>query len=218
MDISAAPLRALRAALFTALCVTLSATGHVLLSRVPLPLPLVAALSVGVFAVAYVLAGRERGFGCVAALLVPLELAADAVFDAGQLACYGPAGGPVTGPLRSLGVEVLCNTGNVGTPLAPVPGQPQAPAATWLLLLAHIAVGLLAALWLRRGEAAVARLAGAVTAFAFRPLLLAVAVVRALLVPRRPEFRPVWTEPVARAVPLLVHCVVRRGPPCSLAA
>ncbi|MGW1195358.1 hypothetical protein ACWD4B_05790 [Streptomyces sp. NPDC002536] len=30
--------RALRAAVFTALCVTLSAGGHVLLSRMPLPL------------------------------------------------------------------------------------------------------------------------------------------------------------------------------------
>ncbi|WP_329154633.1 hypothetical protein OIU91_40295 [Streptomyces sp. NBC_01456] len=218
MDISAARLRALRAALFTALCVTLSATGHVLLSRMPLPPPLVAALSVGVFAVAYVLAGRERGFWCIAALLVPLELAADAAFDAGQRACYGSAGGPVTGPLRSLGMDVLCHTGNLGTPLEPVSGEGPSPAGTWLLLLVHVVVGLLAALWLRRGEAAVAQLLGAVGAFAFRPLLKAVAVVRALRLPHRPAARPARTEPVALAAPLLVHCVVRRGPPCSVAA
>ncbi|KAA6222432.1 hypothetical protein CP973_11195 [Streptomyces albofaciens JCM 4342] len=219
MDISAAHLRALRAALFTALCVTLSAAGHVLLSRMPLPLTLVAALSAAVFTVSYALAGRERGFWRIAALLVPLELAADTVFSTGQHTCYGRAGGPVTGPLRSLGVDLLCGGGNVGTPLAHLSGDDPAPVSTWLLLLAaHVAVGLLAAAWLRRGEAALAQLLGAVTAFAFRPLLLAVAVVRALPVPHRPTARPTRTEPAPRAVPLLVHCVVRRGPPCSLAA
>ncbi|MEV5594219.1 hypothetical protein [Streptomyces sp. NPDC052496] len=218
MDISAAHLRALRAALFTALCVTLSAAGHVLLSRMPLPLTTVAVLSAAVFTVAYALAGRERGYWRIAALLVPLELAADTVFSAGQHTCYGRAGGPVTGPLRSLGVDLLCG-GEVGTPLAHLAPEDRTPVATWLLLLAvHVAVGLLAAAWLRRGEAALAQLLGAVTAFAFRPLLLAVAVVRALPVPHRPAARPARTEPGPRAVPLLVHCVVRRGPPCSLAA
>ncbi|GCD38375.1 hypothetical protein [Streptomyces chrestomyceticus] len=219
MDISAAHLRALRAALFTALCVTLSAAGHVLLSRMPLPLTTVALLSAAVFAVAYALAGRERGYWRIAALLVPLELAADTVFSAGQHTCYGRAGGPVTGPLRSLGVDLLCGGGDVGTPLAHLAPEDRTPVATWLLLLAvHVAVGLLAAAWLRRGEAALAQLLGAVTAFAFRPLLLAVAVVRALPVPHRPAARPARTEAAPRAVPLLVHCVVRRGPPCSLAA
>lgn len=97
-------------------------------------------------------------------------------------------------------------------------GEGPSPAGTWLLLLVHVVVGLLAALWLRRGEAAVAQLLGAVGAFAFRPLLKAVAVVRALRLPHRPAARPARTEPVALAAPLLVHCVVRRGPPCSVAA
>ena len=90
-------LRALRAAIFTALVVTLSAASHVLLSRVPLPLTTVAGLSAGVFAVAYALCGRERGYWRIASLLVPLELAADTVFTTGQDVCYGPGGGPVAG-------------------------------------------------------------------------------------------------------------------------
>src|SRR5690348_16907074 len=108
MDISGTPLRAVRAALFTALVVTLSTASHVLLSEVPLPVGPVAAISAAVFVVAYALAGRERGFGKIAALLVPLELTADTVFTTGQHACYGRAGGPVTGPLRSVGLDVLC--------------------------------------------------------------------------------------------------------------
>ncbi|MFI6767595.1 hypothetical protein [Streptomyces sp. NPDC050355] len=218
MDISAAHLRALRAALFTALCVTLSAASHVLLSRMPLPLTTVAALSAAVFALAYALAGRERGYGRIAALLVPLELAADLVFSLGQHTCYGGAGGPVAGPLHSLGVDLLCG-GQVGGPLTRLSEDGAAPATTGLLLLAaHLAIGLLAAGWLRRGEAALAQVLGAVAGFAFRPLLIAVAVIGAVAAPRRPAPVPVRAGRPARTAPLLVHCVVRRGPPCALAA
>ncbi|MFG2140639.1 hypothetical protein [Streptomyces sp. NPDC048650] len=219
MDLSAAHLRALRAALFTALCVTLSSASHVLLSHMPLPLTTVAALGVAVYALAYALAGRERGYWRIAALLLPLELAADTVFSVGQHTCYGEGGGPVTGPLRSLGVDLLCGGGAVGAPLVRLPQDAAAPAAPWLLLLAaHLLTGLLAAAWLRRGEAALTQLLGAVGGFAFRPLLIAVAVIGAPAAPGRRAPAPVRPGPPARAVPLLVHSVVRRGPPCALAA
>lgn len=139
MDISGTQLRVVRAALFTALVVTLSAGSHVLLSQVSLPLTVVALLAGLVFAVAYALAGRERGFGAIAGLLVPLELAADTVFTTGQHLCYGAAGGPIAGPLRSVGVDVLCGGGDlgagaaraadVGTPLASVTGTGHTAAA-----------------------------------------------------------------------------------------
>ncbi|MGW4144647.1 hypothetical protein ACWELV_49565, partial [Streptomyces mirabilis] len=122
MDIPGTQLRAVRAALFTAVVVTLSTASHVLLSRVPLPLGTVAAIAAAVFVIAYALAGRERGFGRIAALLIPLELTADTVFTTGQHVCYGRAGGPVAGPLRSVGFDVLCGGGSVGTPLAHVTG------------------------------------------------------------------------------------------------
>ncbi|MEU5916966.1 hypothetical protein [Streptomyces sp. NPDC047141] len=222
MDIMAGTqLRALRAAFFTALVVTLSVASHVLLSRVPLPLGTVVPVAVGVFAVAYALAGRERGLGPIAGLLVPLELAADTLFTSGQAVCYGPAGGPVAGSLRAVGVEVFCG-GAVGTPLpgvvAPQGGGAAAlldspdPALPWLLLLAHVGVGLSAACWLRGGERALARLLRAVEAFAFRPLLLVAAFFRgagpAPLRAGRPAARPRSSR-----TRLLVHSVGRRGPP-----
>jgi len=223
MDITGTQLRALRAALFTALVMTLSTASHVLLSRVPLPLGTVAAIGTAVFVVAFALAGRERGFGRIAALLVPLELAADTVFTTGQHACYGRAGGPVAGPLRSVGLDVLCS-GSVGSPLARMTGGGTDRAATllanadasaaWLLLGAHIGVGLLAAAWLRRGERALAQLLGAVAAATFRPLLIAVAVVTARPAPVRRPGRPALRARTARTR-LLVHSVGRRGPPCS---
>jgi len=229
MDISGTRIRALRAALFTALVVTLSTASHVLLSRVPLPLNTVAAVAAAVFVLAYALAGGERGFGRIAALLIPLELAADTVFTTGQHVCYGRAGGPVAGPLRSVGFDVLCGNGTgIGTgataPLARVTGTGTDrlaallahadPATAWLLLAAHVGVGLLAAAWLRRGERALAQLLGAVAAATFRPLLIAVAVVTARPAPVRRPGRPALRARTARTR-LLVHSVGRRGPPCS---
>ncbi|WP_344573762.1 hypothetical protein [Streptomyces lunalinharesii] len=218
MDISAAHLRALRAALFAALCVTLSSASHVLLSRMPLPPVTVVATGAAVFVLAYALAGRERGYWRIAGLLLPLELAADAVFSLGQHTCYGADGAPAA-PVHSLGTMLLCGGGPVGGPLAGLVREDGAPASVWLLLLAaHLGIGLLAAGWLRRGEAAVVRLLGAVAGFAFRPLLIAAAVLGRTVAPRRPVPAPVRTGPPTRSAPLLVHFVVRRGPPCALAA
>ncbi|MFJ9056134.1 hypothetical protein [Streptomyces sp. NPDC102409] len=236
MDVSGTQIRAVRAALFTALVVTLSSASHVVLSRVPLPMTAVALLAGAVFAVAFALAGRERGFGAIAGLLVPLELAADTVFTTGQHLCYGAAGGPIAGPLRSVGVDVLCGgeagsgsdtlsgVAAVGTPLAGVadggdhaaallasPG----PAVPWLLLAAHVTVGLLAAAWLRRGESALAGLVRSAAAFAFRPLLTAFAVVGAPRHPARSGVRRAGRPHPLASARFLVHSVGRRGPPRS---
>ncbi|MFJ4540758.1 hypothetical protein ACIP39_33090 [Streptomyces tibetensis] len=226
MDISGIQLRPVRAALFTAVVVTLSTASHVLLSGAPLPVSTVAAVAAAVFAIAFALAGRERSFGRIAGLLIPLELAADTVFTTGQHACYGRAGGPIAGPLRSVGLDVLCG-GEVGTPLARMAGATGTdrlaaavahadPATAWLLLGAHIGVGLLAAVWLRRGERALAQLLRAVTATTFRPLLLAVAAVAVERTPagRRLPSRAADRTPTARDR-ILAYSLGRRGPPCS---
>lgn len=227
MDISGSQLRAARAALFTAVVVTLSAASHVLLSRVPLPLSTVAAVGAVVFALAYLLAGRERGFWRISALLIPLELAADTVFTAGQHVCYGEVGGPVAGPLRSFGLDVLCGGEGVGAALARAAGggeRPAAellaaadPAASWLLLAAHVGVGLLAAGWLRRGERALAQLLRAAAHLAFRPLLLAVAAVAVRLEPVR-RMPPRTHQIRTTRAWLFAHSVNRRGPPCQAPA
>ncbi|MEU7639334.1 MULTISPECIES: hypothetical protein [unclassified Streptomyces] len=198
-----------RAALFTAVCVTLSATCHVLLSRTPLPPAALAAVCAGIFAAAYGHTGREHGYGRTAALLVPLELAADTVFTTGQYACYGP--------LRAVGVDLLCRGAAGGTgpagPTAPRPGLPAVPpAAAWPLLAAHLAVGLLAAGWLHRGQDALGALLRAAGAGAARPLRTAAAVVRAAVARRHHRRAPRPSAP-PRPLPLRRHYVRRRGPP-----
>ncbi|WP_202233145.1 hypothetical protein [Actinacidiphila reveromycinica] len=216
-------LRAARAALFAALCVTLSSTSHVLMARRPLPLTVVLAAFAAVFALAYALGRRERGFWAISGMMVPLELAVDTVFTSGQQSCYGPRGGPVTGSWRSLHEAVVCH-GQVGSRL---PAVSPAQAATdhagssalpWLLLAVHVAVGLLASFWLRRGEAAVHRALRAVAVAALRPLLFAVTATGALAGAAAERIRPA-ARPVGHlAARPLLHSVVRRGPPLALAA
>jgi hypothetical protein len=221
-------LRAVRAALFAAVCVTLSSTSHVLMAHRPLPLPVVAAALAAVFAVAYALGGRrERGYWAIAGTLVPTELALDTLFTSGQQSCYGPAGGPVTGSWRSLHEAVVCHGGQVGSGLPGVGAtqhvtaqvtQATASPLPWLLLAVHVAVGLLASWWLRRGEAALHRVLRAVAAAAFRPLRL-VAAARAALA-GADRVHPATGHPAAAALAArpLLHSVVRRGPPAAFAA
>ncbi|MFI0899545.1 hypothetical protein [Streptomyces sp. NPDC020983] len=227
-------LRALRAAVFAALCVTLSSTSHVLMARAPLPLPAVAGAFAAVFALAYLVTARpECGFWALAGLMVPMELALDTLLTTGQQACYGPAGGPVTGSWRSFNEAVLCHGGHVGpehaagfAAVATVPGGTQGTAAVasagalpWLLLAAHVAAGLLASFWLRRGEAALGRLVRAAVLAAFRPLLLAVAALRGVPAtgPRRAARPARGAVPGRPAAHRLHHAVVRRGPPVPVA-
>ncbi|MFR9726419.1 hypothetical protein ACL02R_24120 [Streptomyces sp. MS19] len=212
-------LRVARAAVFAALLVTLSAGAHVLLSDAPLPAPAVAAVAAVVFVLALVLAGdRERGFRPIAGLLLPLQLAADTVFTAGQDTCYGPGGGPVTGPLRLLGVDLFCGGSDLGAPLTQLAAPVDLPGGPWALLAAHVAAGLVAALWLRGGEAAVARTLRAAVAAGFRPLLLAVAATGAHAADAlRPAPRPVSRDRRSPVPLLLSHSVLRRGPPAGAA-
>ena len=97
---------------------TLTTASHVLLSRAPLPLNTVAAIAAAVFVLAYALAGRERGFGRIAALLVPLELAADTVFTTGQHVCYGR--GAARSPARcARSASTCCAAAAVSAPRWP---------------------------------------------------------------------------------------------------
>ena len=221
MGMSGMGTRTLRAALFTALCVTLSASTHVLLSGMPLPLLPLAGVASAVFVLAFSLVGhRAPSFRWTAALLVPLELTADAIFTTGQQACLGATGtGHSPPPLP--GLDLLCAGGGFGTPLARAVAGPDAaplpetlpPAAPWLLLAAHVTLGLLAAGWLRRGEEAVVRLARAAAAAPFRPLRLVVAAGRRTVPARPTTVRRPTTDGLPPALCPLHHSVVRRGPP-----
>ncbi|MGK4584624.1 hypothetical protein [Kitasatospora sp. HPMI-4] len=141
--------RALRAAVFTALAVPLSALGQVMITGQPLPLSLVAVATAAVFLVALPACGGERRFLHISAVLVPVELLLNTAFNLGQDACSAP----------SRGVDLLvCGGSSVKESFltASAPGTAQA-----LVLMVHVLLAFAAALWLRLGEAALHDLAEA---------------------------------------------------------
>lgn len=118
---------------------------------------------------------------------------------------------------------MLCAGDGVGTPLARVAGSDTdrvaallahaGPSTAWLLLGAHVGVGLLAAAWLRRGERALAQLLGALGTTTFRPLLLATAAVTVRSAPAVRRLPRPAQRVAALRTRLLVHSLGRRGPP-----
>ncbi|MFC5145280.1 hypothetical protein [Streptomyces aureoversilis] len=105
-----ADLRLIRAAVFTAVCVLLSAGGHVLASCAKVPLWTLAAGFVAVFAVAVPLAGRERSLPSIAAGLAAGQLALHTLFGIGQQAAGVAARQTATeGRLITFASKLVCN-------------------------------------------------------------------------------------------------------------
>ncbi|WP_280687252.1 hypothetical protein [Kitasatospora sp. GAS204B] len=205
--------RTLRATLFAALAVPLSAAGHVVVTGQPLPLTVVAAAGVVVFLTAAVLAGADRGFVQIVALLLPVELLLNTTFNLGQQTCARP----VHQSGRGLDLMV-CGGGQVGGADG---GLSLAPALLEIVLLAvQVAVTVLAAFCLRLADAALVTLPELVGALA----RLAPGALRALLllapVPARPAPGAPLPEPRPEHAPtedLPLAPSRRRGPPASFA-
>lgn len=117
-----ADLRLLRAATFAAVCVVLSAGGHVLASCAAVPLWTLAAGFLVVLAAAVPLAGRERSLPGIAGALAAGQLVLHALFGLGQqhgTAMAGAAGGGTgTGSLVERAARIVCGAG--GATITPV--------------------------------------------------------------------------------------------------
>ncbi|MER7757842.1 hypothetical protein [Kitasatospora sp. NPDC097643] len=210
--------RALRAAVFTALAVPLSALGQVVITGRPLPFNLVAAATAVVFLVAAALSGGERRLLHISAVMVPVELLLNTTFNLGQAGC-----GPILSEhVPARGVNLLvCGGGSVDGSLLSGPlghSGPLAPAATQLLvLLVHLVIALAAATWLRLGDAALSGLARALRALRqslARPLRALVLLL--LPAPARPVLRmplPVSDRARPRREDVVLSPAPRRGPP-----
>ncbi|MEU4198429.1 hypothetical protein [Streptomyces sp. NPDC045470] len=116
---AAADLRLLRAAVFTAVCVALSAAGHMIGSCAAVPLWTLGVGCAAVFAVAAPLAGRERSLPGIAVALAVGQLALHTVFALGQhrmaavpAAATAPAGGGLSDQAAiSLARHITCGLG-----------------------------------------------------------------------------------------------------------
>ncbi|MFC8171410.1 hypothetical protein ACFUJ0_06685 [Streptomyces sp. NPDC057242] len=219
------PLRALRAALFAAVCVALAAVGHSSLSAHRLP----AAALLGAFAVtaalAWAAAGRRRGAPAIAGALLALQGALHALFSA-----TGAHGGHTAGPALPAGPAAAAHhhathgthdaagpvTGTEGAASALDPAVAQTVDSVLAsgpgMLAVHLLAALLCGLWLARGEAALFALARAALAYAFTPLRLLFARVHVPDAPRGPVRRARRSAHRPHTV-VLAHTLSRRGPP-----
>ncbi|MEW1547118.1 hypothetical protein [Streptomyces tsukubensis] len=189
------PMRALRAALFAAVCTALSATGHMLMSGHVLPLAVLLPAFAVAAATGWLAAARRRG---------PLAIGTGLLTAQGALHyLYAGAQGNAGGHHRGTGTATGAGTAAVDWLPAGGPG----------MLLAHVLAAAVCGLWLARGEESFFRLARAVAALAFTPLRLLLASPDAHRAPRRRAL-PRTTGPArSGAAVLLGHTLVRRGPP-----
>lgn len=206
---AAADLRLLRAAVFTAVCVALSAAGHMIGSCAAVPLWTLGVGCAAVFAVAAPLAGRERSLPGIAVALAVGQLALHTVFALGQHRMAAPpaAGGGLSDQAAvTMARHVTCGLGagqldgaearrildasafgpgGTGTPAAGHAMDHAAAGAHGLLpslpmLLAHLLAALAAGWLLRRGEAALWRLVRLSAPTARQAAVVAEALVGAL--------------------------------------
>ncbi|MEW2065862.1 hypothetical protein [Streptomyces sp. NPDC007346] len=278
-----AGLRLMRAAVFTAVCVVLSAAGHAFAAGSPVPAWTLLAGFLGVLAVASALAGRERSLPSIAGALAGGQVALHVLFAYGShgsaraVAASAPPGSGENSLIRfaaglvcgagpgqidaadahrivsTAGIDpstvtqghghvVSAGTTTAGAATAAAPdggsGMASAYASVAALLpglpmfLAHLLAALAAGWLLRRGEAALFRLArlsarGAQELAAgarLRSLRAALALVRALRAGVREQLaggpralRTADDAPAPATGDPLQHLVVRRGPPAPYA-
>ncbi len=246
MQAVSVPFRAVRAAVFAAVCAALAACGHAWMSGAPLPLWAPVTGFGVVFVSAFAGAGRQRSLGSITALLAVGQLALHSLFaTAASAAVPAGSGGSGTsalldrllcGPRDSAGhillppgwtSEQIVRTARVDPALfpAPAPGGHHHMSGSGPMLLdggtgmvcAHLMAALLTGWWLRRGEAALF----ALIRLAAAPLRVVLTVLCGLVVPvAEPPGRARQTgaEPdLSTHQTLLRHAVTRRGPPAEYA-
>ncbi|OEJ29681.1 hypothetical protein AS594_24590 [Streptomyces agglomeratus] len=196
------PLRALRAALFAAVCVIPAAVGHSYMSGHEVPVSgLLAAFAV-TGGLAWTAGHRWHGAATVGGGLLAVQGILHLVFGTAREPGAGHHRMPVTSHQPAMDPEAMA--------AAAAHGQGSSSLA---MTAAHLAAALVCGLWLARGEAAFFRLARAVGALAAAPLRLLLVVVRApeLPQPARPA-GPRTTRRHGHGV-VLAHTLSRRGPP-----
>ncbi|WP_030154176.1 hypothetical protein [Streptomyces sp. NRRL S-244] len=211
--------RAFRAALFAAICVLLASLGHLLMSGTTVPWWAMAAAVAATGAVAWFLAGRERGLLAVTSATVAVQAALHTGFSLAQAAARPSMDRPLppgTGGHAHHAAHAMADGGMTMHTQMPMPmhmpaGHGIGSTSSTGMLAAHLLAALLCGLWLAYGEQG-----------AFRVLR---ALAGLLLVPLRWAFRlPVPADrprprvgPDLRARPLrgllLVHAITSRGPP-----
>jgi hypothetical protein len=207
----------LRAVVFAALSVLLSTGARLVVTGQPVPLD-IAGLAFGAsLGVALILFAGERRYWAIVAVMLPLQVSLNALFNAGQQSCPPVAGASAT----SSGWNVLaCGGGSIRPGLL---GLTQAPHAlvsvtggeALLLLVVHLALALVAAWWLRRGEAALFAVLRTVAVISWPGVGVLLAwLVTPVALPEPPSWAPpAAAEGLRGPQEAILSAASRRGPP-----
>ncbi len=211
--------RAIRAVVFSAVCVLLAALGHVLMSGSTVSWWTIAAGFVATSGVGWCLAGRERGLTLVVSAAGLAQGALHWTFWSAQSAASGSAtdsvshhmsGDPSGMPMASMDMGHSAHAGQLGHMAHDMGGT-----SSLGMLAAHIVAALLSGLWLAHGERATFRVLRAVEGWLAAPLRLPIALPATP--PHQPRPRPT-RERSARVPRLtLAHTIISRGPPVGTA-
>ncbi|WP_031102872.1 hypothetical protein [Streptomyces sp. NRRL S-146] len=203
--------RALRAAVFAAVCVLLAALGHRMMSGSAVPWWSMAAAFAGVGGAAWPLAGRERGRLLVVCVAVATQAALHMSYSLAQAVTRPqppalPAAHQHT-TTDDTSMQHMAHLGHMGHDMA--------GTSSTGMLAAHVLAALLCSLWLAHGERAVFRILRALAGWLAAPLRLPVLLPAS---PQRPRTRP-QRHRSARTPRqfLLVHSITSRGPPTRTA-
>ncbi|MFB6847333.1 hypothetical protein ACFCXS_21070 [Streptomyces sp. NPDC056373] len=220
--------RAMRAAVFAAVCVVLAALGHVMMSGDHVPLSTLLAGWAATGLAGWCLAGRERGLRLVVTVAVTVQTALHSAFSLGPQTAAGSGAGSGLdsmdmAPMRHGMGSMRHGTSHVTSPgvmdsmgsVAPHTGHLPGGDSSFGMLAAHLLAALLCGLWLGHGDRAVFRLLRAVGSRLAAPLRL----LFALIAPPPPPVRE--RRRLSHRTPhrfLLVHAITTRGPPAGAAA
>lgn len=213
--------RAVRSAMFAAVCVVLAALGHVLMSGRHVPVWALAAGLAVTGVAAWSLAGRERGLPLIVTLVVATQAALHSAFSLAQPATGQrmsmDMGSADMGSMHMNAMDSMSSTDSMNSmDMAHMSANPIADGTSSPgMLTAHLLAAFLCGLWLAHGERAAFRLLRAAAGRLTAPLRLLLALPAP---PHRPRFRP--CSPRSERAPrllLLVHAITSRGPPLGTA-
>ncbi|MFG2375213.1 hypothetical protein ACGFY9_27495 [Streptomyces sp. NPDC048504] len=196
--------RAIRAAMFAAVCVVLASLGHVMMSGDYVPAWALATGLVVTGVPGWCLADRERGLP----LIVTVVVAAQAVLHSAFLLAQSASG-------DSVSPDTTMNMASMRTGSMHMANSSAGGTSSTGMLVAHLLAALLCGLWLAHGEKAAFRILRAVAGRLLAPLRL----LLALPAPTdRPHIRRSHLYPDrAPRLLLLVHAITSRGPPARTA-
>ncbi|MFJ6717365.1 hypothetical protein [Streptomyces sp. NPDC091259] len=219
MSDSRAPMRALRAAMFAAVCVALGGVGHSFMSGRDIPTSGFLSSFAVIGALAWLAAGRRRGPLAITAALLAAQGALHLAFTGSQAAGRDSVTASAPMPTHHHMAGMDMSAMGADTPgMADMAGMAGHGHGGLGMIAAHVLAGVFCAAWLAWGEAAVFRLAatlGAAALLAARPLARALVLLRTRMAPEPAPvgYRAPYEPPrrLRGAVP--AHTVVRRGPP-----